>query len=175
MNRFANFPVSFPFRFRRAHPKVKFTPEEDDRLRSVVASFGENDWEQVAKNMPGRNQRQCRERWLNYLSPNVNTAPWTSEEDQLLREKHAELGPKWVQIAKNFVGRSDTAVKNRWMVLERKARNEREEKFIPVPLPKTTEEVKAKTDDDEDKWKAENERDFWDEVFANACCGAFEW
>ena len=111
----------------RPHPKVKFTKEEDEKLRSIVAKYGESDWDMIADMMPGRNQRQCRERWLNYLSPSVNKEPWTREEDQLLIDKHNELGSRWVKIARFFTGRSDTAIKNRWMVLQRKILLEGEE------------------------------------------------
>ncbi|OHS98154.1 Myb-like DNA-binding domain containing protein [Tritrichomonas foetus] len=111
----------------RPHPKIKFTKDEDERLRSIVTQLGEQDWDTIADHMPGRNQRQCRERWLNYLSPNVNREPWSAEEDALLIEKHNELGSRWVRIAKYFVGRSDTSVKNRWMVLQRKILLEGEE------------------------------------------------
>lgn len=113
----------------RPHPKIKFTKEEDERLRQIVTHFGDQDWAVIADQMPGRNQRQCRERWLNYLSPHVNKEPFTIEEDQLLIEKHKEFGSRWVRIAKYFSGRSDTSIKNRWMILQRKILMEEEESF----------------------------------------------
>jgi hypothetical protein len=100
--------------------RSKFSLEEDDSLRSLVSRFGEHNWHVIAAHMPGRNPRQCRERWVNYLSPLLNTSTWTPAEDQLLIEKHAELGTKWVQIAKFFPSRTAAMVKNRFHVLSRK-------------------------------------------------------
>ena len=159
------------YTIRRSHPKVKFTQEEDDQLRRYVALFGENNWEQVAACMPNRNQRQCRERWINYLSPNVNNSPWTPMEDDLLFQKHADLGAKWVQIARFFPGRSDTSVKNRWMVLMRRAKNETPKPTaIPVPV---IEPVKTEPSIFDETWlKQESEVDLWTEMFANG--GSFE-
>ena len=37
------------------------------------------------------------------------TRAWTESEDELLREKYAELGPKWSEIAQTITGRSDQA------------------------------------------------------------------
>lgn len=104
---------------RKPHPRSKFTRAEDDKLRSIVQEVGENSWDVVSKRMGNRNQRQCKERWLNYLSPNVNFSPWTLEEDQKLENLHAEFGAKWVKIAQYFPSRTDTNIKNRWMVLQR--------------------------------------------------------
>ena len=108
----------------RPHPKSKFTVEEDIFLRSLVAQFGENNWQQIARNMPKRNPRQCKERWMNYLSPMVRNTPWTPEEDELLKRKVAELGQKWVRIAKFFPMRTDINIKNRYLVLMRRSRKE---------------------------------------------------
>jgi hypothetical protein len=70
--------------------------------------------------MPGRNARQCKERWTNYLVPALNTAAWTCEEDFQLIQKYGELGPKWVQIATFFANRTDSMVKNRFNKLQRR-------------------------------------------------------
>lgn len=101
-------------------PHSKFTEEDDERLRELVDQYGDNSWIQVASEMPGRNSRQCRERWLNYLSPKLNTNSWTQEEDELLIEKHKELGTSWVRISKFFEGRTDQMCKNRFFLLQRK-------------------------------------------------------
>ena len=77
---------------RRLHPKSKFTPQEDQKLRDLVSRYGENDWVTISKMMGTRNQRQCRERWTNYLSPNICFAPWSSQEDELLKKLHEEIG-----------------------------------------------------------------------------------
>ena len=104
---------------RKPHPKSKFTPAEDEKLRSIVQEVGEKSWDIVSKRMGTRNQRQCKERWFNYLSPNVKSLPWTIEEDQKLEQLHNELGAKWVKISQFFPSRTDTNIKNRWMVLQR--------------------------------------------------------
>lgn len=95
--------------------REKFLPEEDRQLRELVAIHGDSSWDIVAKNMPNRNQRQCRERWKHYLSSSKAKVPWTPEEDDLLYQKMNELGPKWTKIAKFFDGRTDIQIKTRWM------------------------------------------------------------
>lgn len=102
-------------------PHSKFNEEEDARLRELVNEYGDSSWIQIAAQMPGRNSRQCRERWLNYLSPRLNTNEWTKEEDDLLLEKQKELGTSWVRICKFFKGRTDQMCKNRFFLLQRKA------------------------------------------------------
>lgn len=111
--------VQYQFNGKKPHPKSKFTPEEDEKLRSIVNEIGEKDWVAVSSKMGSRNTRQCKERWFNYLSPNVKTLPWTPEEDEQLKELHKEYGSKWVKISHFFPSRTDTNIKSRWMVLQR--------------------------------------------------------
>lgn len=95
-------------------PRKVFTEDEDNILRQIMTTETFVTWELVAQKLYGRTARQCRDRWLNYLSPNVRKSPWTVEEDKLLIDKINELGTHWSSIAKYFDGRSDNHIKNRW-------------------------------------------------------------
>ena len=103
----------------KPHPKSKFTPEEDLKLKRIIFQFGDSDWNLISRLMNNRNQRQCRERWQKYLSPFVRFDPWTPEEDKLLNKLVNDFGQKWVKISQFFKNRTDINVKNRWMVLKR--------------------------------------------------------
>lgn len=100
-------------------PHSKFSFEEDQKLQELVDEYGENNWVELAKNMPNRNSRQCRERYLNYLSPRLNKGAWTKAEDELIMQKYEELGSRWVTIAQYFPDRTDAMIKNRFAVLQR--------------------------------------------------------
>lgn len=68
-----------------------FTAHEDATLMLLINPEVEVDWEAVAKRMDGRSARQCRERWLNYLSPSIRADPWTDFEDRVLVAKINEM------------------------------------------------------------------------------------
>jgi hypothetical protein len=91
-----------------------FTVEEDVRLLEIVGRSQMVNWENIAHQMGGRSSRQCRERWVNYLNPQIRNDPWTEDEDRLLLDKINELGHSWAQIGRAFNGRSESDVKNRW-------------------------------------------------------------
>jgi hypothetical protein len=95
--------------------REKFLPEEDAKLKELVRIHGQDSWPIIANQMPGRNARQCRERWKHYLSSEKNRLIWTAEEDQLLYQKMLEYGPRWTAISQYFPGRSDLQIKYRWM------------------------------------------------------------
>lgn len=80
----------------------------------VVQALDRIDWDFVAAQLPGRSSRQCRERWVNYLSPYIRHDPWNEKEDRELVEKVNEVGHSWSTIGKCFNGRSENDVKNRW-------------------------------------------------------------
>jgi hypothetical protein len=100
----------------RSRVYKKWTLEEDRQLMRLVLRFGtntNNSWELISSLMCKRNQRQCRERYFNYLSPHVNLTTWTPEEDKRLLDLHQQFGNCWKKICLNFSGRSDQNVKNR--------------------------------------------------------------
>lgn len=94
-----------------------FSPEEDSTLKSLVLQSIEPDWKAIASQMGNRTPRQCRERYKNYLSPDLSTRPWSETEDAILTEKVHEIGKKWAQISQFFEGRSDVSLKNRWTAI----------------------------------------------------------
>ena len=89
--------------------KQKFSPDEDEKLKVLVRQYGV-DWKIISAVMKNRSPRQCRDRWKNYLSPDVNNNPWTPQEDALLIEKIKEFGRQWATIAKFFPQRTEKIV-----------------------------------------------------------------
>ena len=57
-----------------------WSEEEDGRLRALVQEHGMQQWAQIAQSMPGRNGKQCRERWHNQLDNCLTRDTWTEEE-----------------------------------------------------------------------------------------------
>ncbi|OHS97893.1 hypothetical protein TRFO_35796 [Tritrichomonas foetus] len=91
-----------------------FSTEEDMLLAELVSVQKCQNWFEVAKRLPGRSVRQCRDRWTNYLCPTNKFEPWTMDEDLKIVKLVNEIGTKWGKISELMPGRSDNTVKNRW-------------------------------------------------------------
>lgn len=78
--------------------KRPWTEEQDQLLREAVAKHGARNWSSVAKMIPTKNGKQCRERWINHIDPAINWEPWTHEDDMKLIEAHSRIGNKWTDL-----------------------------------------------------------------------------
>ncbi|KAI7828030.1 hypothetical protein BC939DRAFT_77822 [Gamsiella multidivaricata] len=86
----------------------RWLEEEDGALRAALKVYGEGRWTKVAQHVLGRTDIQCRERYLNVLSPNLKMGPWTAEETELLANLVKEHGDKkWALISSHIEGRTD--------------------------------------------------------------------
>ena len=93
--------------------KRLWTQEEDQLLRELAGKSPEN-WNVISVSLPGRTGKQCRERWLNHLRPDIRKGGWTIHEDRIILREQAARGNRWSDIARMLPGRSDNAVKNRY-------------------------------------------------------------
>lgn len=98
--------------------KRKFNKLEDELILKMHGMYGKKCWKEVGR-MLGRNPRTCRERYRNYLSQTIETKPWSHEEDDILRAKYEEIGPRWMELTRYLPGRTDINIKNRWALLLR--------------------------------------------------------
>lgn len=96
----------------RVRGKGSWTAEEDAMLIGKHAFFGRK-WSKISDFLPGRAGKQCRERYVNHLDPNLKKgAEWTDDEEAILIALHKNQGNKWTLIADQLPGRSDNDVKN---------------------------------------------------------------
>lgn len=102
---------------RQMAARVLFTTAEDENLRRLVQLMKPTDWGEIAKRMPGRTSRQCRERYKNYLDPGVQNTKWTPEEDLLLFKLQKDFGHNWSMMKQFIPNRSSSNIKNRWSCL----------------------------------------------------------
>lgn len=49
-------------------------------------------WSDIAGCLPGRSGKQCRDRWVNHLNPDINKSAWTDRDDALLRKLQLKYG-----------------------------------------------------------------------------------
>ena len=84
-----------------------WTLAEDEHLKAAFQKHGRK-WSVIAVDIPGRNGKQVRERWLNHLDPRVTKAPWRPDEDATILRAYAEIGGRWCLIAKWLPRRTDS-------------------------------------------------------------------
>ena len=94
--------------------KANWSKEEDELIIKWVKEDGERGWTKIAAKLKGRIGKQCRERWINCLNPNIIKTEWTEKKYSIIIEMLEKLGNKWSKISSFLPGRSDNQIKNRW-------------------------------------------------------------
>jgi len=103
--------------------KGSWSVEEDQKLKQWADTVGPVKWASCAKEISGRNGKQCRERYFNILNPNLNKYRWTAYEDYIIFQNFSKEGSKWSTIAKYIPGRSENDIKNRFYSTLRRFHN----------------------------------------------------
>ncbi|KAG2450615.1 hypothetical protein HYH02_004455 [Chlamydomonas schloesseri] len=93
----------------------KWTSEEDALLHKAVEELGRK-WKEVSQRVPGRTAQQCRERFVNLLSPELRFGVFSEEETKTLVAACAELQAAygritWSRVAERLPGRTDDQCK----------------------------------------------------------------
>ncbi|GAV00571.1 hypothetical protein RvY_11398 [Ramazzottius varieornatus] len=105
--------------------KGNWTDAEDERLIELVhqsledkknykVAIASTRWSEIAKELPGRVGKQCRERWHNHLRPDINKGRWSFCEEVVIYLCWRVWNSQWARISRLLDGRSDNRVKNHW-------------------------------------------------------------
>jgi hypothetical protein len=145
--------------------KGPWSIEEDRKLLQWVKKEGACKWTTCAEFIKGRSGKQCRERWLNTLNPNVKKGGWEPEEDFLIFKLFSQFGSQWSKICVYFERRTENSIKNRFYSTLRRIAAEKKRdddgteegkkttkskldsllKFIPDAMNEKTEKIMSKS------------------------------
>ncbi|CAN8197940.1 unnamed protein product [Coccothraustes coccothraustes] len=98
--------------------KGPWTPEEDAMLMAAVKKYRGKDWYKIRREVPGRSDAQCRDRYLKSLHWDVKKGRWSLEEEEQLIElvqKHG-LG-RWSKIASELPHRTGAQCLSKWALM----------------------------------------------------------
>jgi len=94
------------------HKKGRWHQEEDERIKSLVEKHGKK-WAFISKIIKNRSGKQIRDRYINFIDERTIRHGFTNEEDIKIMSLFKIHGPMWSIIARDFVGRTGDAIKNR--------------------------------------------------------------
>ncbi|QQK47322.1 Myb-related protein B [Penicillium digitatum] len=101
-------------------PRVRrrWTSEEDSVLKKAVTAVMEQSrpimWRELAKQVPGRSNKDCRRRWWNTLGGGTAKGLWLEEEDKLLTEAVSKHGTDWRRVARDVVSQTPDQCSSHW-------------------------------------------------------------
>ncbi|CAD8127809.1 unnamed protein product [Paramecium sonneborni] len=104
--------------------RLQWCQEEEQILKEEVEKSKNLKWHEIQYQIFMRSNgiyfkkaKQCRERWNNYLDPQINRSYWKPEEDLCLMKLAQSEGLKWSKISQKMKNRTENQVKNRFKSL----------------------------------------------------------
>lgn len=117
---------------------MRFTSQEDQELIRLVSTYGRQEWKKISSEIYNkthikRTPRQCKERYNNYLSPDINNSDWTLEEDKILLTNCLSIHNQWSSLKSLLPERSEISIKNRFKQLNKYGINAIRSKISSIP------------------------------------------
>ncbi|PVH94490.1 hypothetical protein DM02DRAFT_539343, partial [Periconia macrospinosa] len=75
---------------------------------------GSVNWHNVAAQIPGRSNKDCRKRWVYALALNITKGSWEPAEDDRLRTGVRLHGTKWAIVSRLVETRNGDQCSRRW-------------------------------------------------------------
>ena len=96
-----------------------WTDDENRQLSLAVKKYGTHNWRKVATFLPGRSNRQCRERYMMRLNFGAERklGDWTAQEDTKLLELAPKYKFSWVKMEHEMKGRNARQIASRYELL----------------------------------------------------------
>jgi len=109
----------------------EWTQYEDARLLRAIEEIGGcHSWREIAEKAKiKRTDKQCRDRWIHSLNPNLNREPFSEEEDEKII-RYLKEGRRITDIAASLKGRSSLHVKNRIISLRKIEKEEKGKELL---------------------------------------------
>ncbi len=104
---------SSPNRQKKHKARSSWKASEDAKLLSLIQEHGQR-WSLIGDLIGSKSCKQFRDRYLNFLRPDINRSPFTTEEDNLLISLYKKFGKKFKMISDHMPNRSEIQVKNRY-------------------------------------------------------------
>ena len=114
---------------RTKFSKKAWTIESDKLLVELISDIGPRLWDTIAKSIPDRSGKQCRERWSNQLNPLLNKLEWSVEENWILFNMQRSMQSRWSELTSTILGRTDNNIKNYWNCIFRHKKDEMNDKL----------------------------------------------
>ncbi|KAK8842515.1 hypothetical protein M9Y10_026107 [Tritrichomonas musculus] len=127
-----------------------FTEKEDQTIKHFVQIIGSKKWSFIANFVPGRTAKQCRDRYMNNLKPELVKVEWSKRDDDLLIDLYSKHGPKWSLFCKYFNNRNQVSIKNRLIFLQKNRFSFQEKNKEDIERLEKPQE--NETNDDEEKY-----------------------
>jgi pre-mRNA-splicing factor CDC5/CEF1 len=78
---------------------------EDEILKAAIMKYGLNQWSRISSLLVRKSAKQCKERWYEWLDPQIKKTEWTQEEEEKLLQLAKMFPCQWRTIAP-IIGRT---------------------------------------------------------------------